>query len=168
MSPVSNSGGFARRNRKRVLACFTAGCLCGTGLSSSAIANPPLIAGKAAVSAVDSMRSVAAAVGRPAVRQDNRSAPQLDLRPPLEYSLAVIPGPDTLAFHSGSDDLIARPGSGIRATRFPVMHEPESWLHRARREGVPILRLWNSKSASLSIGLNQKGKPGVWLIQKMP
>jgi len=29
-----------------------------------------------------------------------------------------------------------------------------------------LLRLWESKSALLSVGLNQKGKAGLWLIQK--
>ncbi len=41
------------------------------------------------------------------------------------------------------------------------MNQPESWLHRAHREGVPIIRLFNSKSALLSVGLNQRGKPAV-------
>jgi hypothetical protein len=31
---------------------------------------------------------------------------------------------------------------------------------------VPIARLWESHSALLSLGLNQRGKPGLWLIQK--
>jgi hypothetical protein len=48
------------------------------------------------------------------------------------------------------------------------MRPPEIWLDRIRREGVPIARLWNSKSALLSLGLNEKGKPGLWLIQKIP
>jgi hypothetical protein len=62
----------------------------------------------------------------------------------------------------------ARPGFGTREAGFPVMSQPETLLHRVQREGVPIIRLWNSKSALLSIGLNQKGKPGLWLIQTTP
>jgi len=78
--------------------------------------------------------------------------------------------PVELASHSGieMDDPIARPGLGTRETRFPAMNPTETLLHRVHREGVPIVRLWNSHSALLSIGLNQKGKPGLWLIQKIP
>jgi hypothetical protein len=67
----------------------------------------------------------------------------------------------------GTNEPIARPGFGTREADFPLMSRPETWLHRLHREGVPIVRLWNSKSALLSIGLNQKGKPGLWLIQKI-
>jgi hypothetical protein len=61
-----------------------------------------------------------------------------------------------------------RPRFGTGEARFPIMTQQETWLHRVHREGVAIVRLWNSKSALLSIGLNQKGKPGLWLVQKVP
>ena len=37
---------------------------------------------------------------------------------------------------------------------------------RFHREGLPIARLWENKSALVSLGLNGKGKPGLWLTQK--
>ena len=37
---------------------------------------------------------------------------------------------------------------------------------RFHREGLPLARLWETKSALLSLGLNPKGKPGLWLTQK--
>jgi hypothetical protein len=37
---------------------------------------------------------------------------------------------------------------------------------RFHREGLPIARLWESHRALLSLGLNQRGKPGLWLVQK--
>jgi hypothetical protein len=36
-----------------------------------------------------------------------------------------------------------------------------------RREGLPLARLWENKSALLSLGLNKKGKPGLWIVQKI-
>ncbi len=42
----------------------------------------------------------------------------------------------------------------------------QEFARRVHREGLPVARLWESKSALVSIGLNQKGKPGLWLIQK--
>jgi hypothetical protein len=44
----------------------------------------------------------------------------------------------------------------------------EAWVDRARREGLPVARLWENKAALLSVGLNQKGQPGLWLTQKVP
>ena len=43
----------------------------------------------------------------------------------------------------------------------------EELVQRAHREGVPVARLWENKSALLHLGLNQRGKPGLWLIQKI-
>jgi hypothetical protein len=37
---------------------------------------------------------------------------------------------------------------------------------RVRREGLPVARLFETKSALLHLGLNQRGKPGIWLVQK--
>lgn len=151
-----------------MLVCFAAGGLCGTGLSGFALANPPLSAGRSLLSTIDSVRSASAAGRRSGARQE--SAPALDLRPPIDSMRALAPDPVALASHSGidMDDSIARPGFGTREAHFPVMSQPETLLHRVHREGVPIVRLWNSHSALLSIGLNQKGKPGLWLIQKIP
>jgi hypothetical protein len=46
------------------------------------------------------------------------------------------------------------------------MGQAEILARRIRREGLPIARLLETKSALLSIGLNQRGKPGLWLTQK--
>ena len=43
---------------------------------------------------------------------------------------------------------------------------PEAIVQHFRREGVPLARLWENHSALLSLGLNPKGKPGLWLVQK--
>jgi hypothetical protein len=43
----------------------------------------------------------------------------------------------------------------------------EELARRVHREGLPVARLWENKSALVSLGLNQKGKPGLWLVQKV-
>jgi hypothetical protein len=53
----------------------------------------------------------------------------------------------------GSDELRARPSV-------------QEFVQRARREGVPLARLFESKSALVHLGLSPKGKPGLWLVQK--
>jgi hypothetical protein len=57
----------------------------------------------------------------------------------------------------GTDGLVARP-----------MSRAEQLASRFRREGLPVARLFESRSALISLGLNQRGKPGIWLIQKLP
>lgn len=50
------------------------------------------------------------------------------------------------------------------------MHSPPSMLERvqtARRDGLPIARLWENKTALVHLGFNQKGKPGLWVVQKI-
>jgi hypothetical protein len=47
------------------------------------------------------------------------------------------------------------------------MSRAQAFARRVHREGLPLARLWGTKSALLSLGLNQRGKPGLWLIQKI-
>jgi hypothetical protein len=42
----------------------------------------------------------------------------------------------------------------------------QAFAERFHREGLPIARLWENKSALVSFGLNQRGKAGLWLVQK--
>ena len=39
---------------------------------------------------------------------------------------------------------------------------------RVPHEGLPVARLWETKTALLHVGLSPRGKPGLWLIQKVP
>jgi hypothetical protein len=52
----------------------------------------------------------------------------------------------------------------VQQTRIPG--QMEELARRVHREGLPVARLWENKSALVSLGLNQRGKPGLWLIQK--
>ncbi len=58
--------------------------------------------------------------------------------------------------------------SGLRIPFVKPKSEPEAFVNRVQREGLPVARLWENKAALLSVGLNQKGQPGLWLIQKLP
>lgn len=42
----------------------------------------------------------------------------------------------------------------------------QQFARQVRREGLPVARLFESKSALLHLGLSPKGKPGLWLVQK--
>jgi hypothetical protein len=58
------------------------------------------------------------------------------------------------------------PALGADAGETRVMSRAESFARRFHREGLPVARLWENHSALVSLGLNAKGKPGLWLVQK--
>jgi hypothetical protein len=103
---------------------------------------------------------------------------RLDLRPPenLAGGRASAPGPggDSPAFPSAKR---AQLGTASAAQDLPgganlaTLHM-ESNLHELVRhvphEGLPVARLWETKTALLHVGLSPRGKPGLWLIQKVP
>jgi len=62
------------------------------------------------------------------------------------------------------DDL---PALGGGAPIHP-MSRAQEMAQRVQREGLPIARLWETRSALLHVGLSPRGKPGLWLIQKVP
>jgi hypothetical protein len=111
-------------------------------------------------------------------------APLLDLRPPGESAPSIKRvGGSTSASESfwspshyldaSKEDLGESDRYRLSALRtgqlnFQMMGKAEVLAHRIHREGLPVARLWESKSALLSLGLNQRGKPGLWLTQKIP
>jgi hypothetical protein len=106
---------------------------------------------------------------------------RLDLRPPRESFSAISQGSAALAsepFPStnhhwdlgrsdhASDNRIQRPALAIGDLNFRTMSQAEIFARRVHQEGLPVARLFQSKSALLSIGLNKKGKPGLWFSQQ--
>jgi hypothetical protein len=58
-------------------------------------------------------------------------------------------------------------GLAISAAEFHFASSAERFVRSVQREGLPIARLWKSDSGLLSIGLNKRGKPGVWFTKKL-
>jgi hypothetical protein len=54
----------------------------------------------------------------------------------------------------GSDGMRSRPGV-------------QEFVQRVHREGLPVARLFENKSALVHLGLSPKGKPGLWLVQNI-
>lgn len=65
----------------------------------------------------------------------------------------------------GSEDSVQLPslGAGNPRLRSSMAELARNFQH----EGLPLARLWENKSTLLHIGLNQRGKPGLWLVQKV-
>ena len=110
---------------------------------------------------------------------------QLDLRPPAAGEFATLlasrshgeatannaaAGYQSKSFPAArkAEDIDENPLSsmGAGASQSRVMGRAEAFAQRFHREGLPIARLWENHSALVSLGLNQKGKPGLWLVQK--
>jgi hypothetical protein len=98
---------------------------------------------------------------------------RLDLRMPTGPEAI---GNDGLALsrfsrpHRGSEPRAADESEATTPTQQPtrVMGNVEAFAHRFKREGLPVARLWENHAALVSLGLNSKGKPGLWLVQKIP
>ena len=120
---------------------------------------------------------------RPPAHQEHGSSNLLDLPPLVDASPATVRGgaaafaftPFPTAIRHlylgkadfGTDDRTRRPAFGTGELSFRTMSQAEIFARRVHQEGLPVARLFESKSALLSVGLNQKGKPGLWFTQKL-
>jgi hypothetical protein len=145
--------------------------LCGLGLMNAPLAAPP-----------GSQRGPPASQ-RGALHLDLRPAPALRPALDLRSSVNSMAAPEKIsaAFPSslhrqtlaGQEQLqLPDLGSDRARPRFEsapprTMGGAEEFARRVHREGLPVARLWENKSALLSLGLNQRGKPGLWITQKI-
>ncbi|HEY2465128.1 MAG TPA: hypothetical protein VGI32_13805 [Steroidobacteraceae bacterium] len=97
-------------------------------------------------------------------------AQHLDLRAPSHAveagNIAEKPGafPSTAHHQNLGDEQVAVPNLGSVGMRaHPAI---EDFVRRVHREGLPVARLFETKSALVHIGLSPRGKPGLWLVQK--
>jgi hypothetical protein len=92
----------------------------------------------------------------------------LDLRAPspaIEVSERTSTFSSMSRRHSlGSQEPVQLPALGADGMRSrPGLQD---FVRRVHREGLPVARLFESKSALVHLGLSPKGKPGLWLVQK--
>ena len=136
---------FANRLSMRLAALALAvPGICATGLVNSALASPPI------------------------------HRPTLDLQPPAPMAApemaAAEKAPTTFpSMHRATLaalEPVQRSSSSSEAPRARIPGRVEELALRFHREGLPLARLWENKSALVSLGLNPKGKPGLWLTQK--
>jgi hypothetical protein len=162
-------------NHSRQLLKQAAGAVCGLALVGAAAAAP---AGAARGILLDRIGGVPLAPrAMPPMPPAPVEVPRLDLRPPatltgfagLAESNAEATFPSMrrvdAALSSSSDAVVAAMRSAVQIRSRSGI---EGIANRIHREGIPIARLWESRSALLSLGLSPRGKPGIWLIQKIP
>jgi hypothetical protein len=153
---------------RSLTAAVLAGALC-LAFASLAMAAPPNHPGILGWVSSDSHTS------RPVTSNRSTSRPdfgRLDLRAPTELpadehsetASAPIPFPARRAMPSVRND--ERPAFGPDEPQVKVSGGMQEFARRFHREGLPVARLWETHSALVSLGLNQRGKPGLWLVQK--
>jgi hypothetical protein len=105
------------------------------------------------------------ALASPPVRR-----PTLDLQLPATQIAAAEKAPATFPSlrrrSLGGQEQIQLSGLNSETPPARIPGRVEELALRFHREGLPIARLWENKSALVSLGLNQKGKPGLWIVQK--
>jgi hypothetical protein len=104
-------------------------------------------------------------------------APETDLRGPetLPGSRAPTPIGDARAVFPSAKraqlDMASQeadlPG-GVKLATLRMENKVQELERRVPREGLPVARLWETKTALLHVGLSPRGKPGLWLMQKVP
>jgi hypothetical protein len=141
------------------LVSLTTLAFCGVALLNTALAAPPTRS-----SGGHGLLAPGTASAAPV------SIAHLDLRLPVDAldDTAKYATQFPSALHRPTLAALQQSGGGSdAATNARTPGRLEELARRVRREGLPIARLWQNKSALVSLGLNQRGKPGLWLIQKV-
>lgn len=96
-----------------------------------------------------------------------------EMRPEATRSLNGARGSNILATPATSADQPPGTGHDARLTQLqPIAGRWASdpaWMQSARKvrqQGVPILRPWQNSRMFISLGVNAKGVPGIYLVQK--
>jgi len=98
-------------------------------------------------------------------------AQHLDLRAP---SHAVEAGNMAEKSPSSFSSMVRRQSPAPEQIQLPLLGSDsmrtrptlQDFVSRVHREGLPVARLFETKSALVHLGLSPRGKPGLWLVQK--
>src|ERR1700691_1476003 len=98
--------------------------------------------------------------------QNYATRTHLDLTPPTLDSLKSALNTQSMRPHALGQEERNGLTLGADAWQDKPSSRMADLVRRVHREGLPIARLWENHSALVSLGLNQRGKPGLWIIQK--
>jgi hypothetical protein len=105
--------------------------------------------------------------GQPHLQNQTQPPGQyLDLRAPFPAAEKSSAFPSISHIHVlGSQEQVQPPALGLDTMRSRL--GVQDFVRRVQHEGLPVARLLESRTALLHLGLNTKGKPGLWLVQKV-
>ena len=72
----------------------------------------------------------------------------------------LFAGPLAFGFAARASSPAASPGAHI-------MSPLQTMAHNFRQEGLPLAKLFQNNESLVHLGLNPKGKPGLWIIHKL-
>jgi hypothetical protein len=85
---------------------------------------------------------------------------------PIGDAQAVFPSARRAQLDMASEE--ANLPGGAKWATLRMENKVQEMERRVPREGLPVARLWETKTALLHVGLSPRGKPGLWLMQKVP
>lgn len=68
--------------------------------------------------------------------------------------------------HTQNSAQVQNDGPLLRLDGMRTRPRIQEFVQKVHREGLPVARLLETKSALVHLGLNPRGKPGLWLVQK--
>ncbi len=83
------------------------------------------------------------------------------------FALQSVPRFEAVAVAPKADSpsRIAQPAA--RATVGHIMSPMETLAHNFRQQGLPVARLFENKDSLVHLGLDPKGKPGLWVLHRL-
>ncbi len=133
------------------------------------------------------LQKVSIALNRESRTSHDSAAPPLsaplDLRPPLDLQTTNATAAATTrnaisygrtqrswADESGSSDgshTAAASHTTAAAESTHIMSPLQNLAHNFRQEGLPVAKLFQSDESLVHLGLNSKGKPGLWFMHRL-
>jgi len=161
--------------KSKMIRVWIGGGFCGLLLATSSLASPPA-ARSGILTRTNEAGTTHTSAGTPN-RLDLR-APDVRGIPPASFAqdaggadpYELVPFPSQRRGPAENERLPEGQARefGAAAPRMTEESTAQQMARRFHREGLPLARLWQSHSAVVSLGLNQRGRPGLWLTQKIP
>jgi hypothetical protein len=130
--------------------------ICEVAAFNAAYAAPPL-------------QKVTAALAHAGSKAQDRIVPRLDLRLPAEVQAneQAAPAAGNHRLFSIESPFRSDTHSPAQAPSGHIMSPMESMAHNFHQDGLPIAKLFQNSTSLVHVGLNPKGKPGLWVVHKL-
>jgi hypothetical protein len=114
----------------------------------------------------------AGANGRTAASPMHLPANRLDLAPPAIPIATHEQAPESFPSFNHHSAAASEAQAKFGAMSNPIGNQrvpsrAEQLVRNFHRDGLPVARLFQSENSLVHLGLNQKGKPGLWIVEKI-
>jgi hypothetical protein len=138
--------------------------ICELSMLHAARAQPPITRAEAP------MQKITAAWSHASMPESRTAtlAQRLDLRPPSEILAGEQAPGNALGNHRlfGGESPVQAEARAPSPQSGHIMSPMETVVHNFHQEGLPVAKLFQNNTSLVHIGLNPKGKPGLWIVHK--